>query len=573
MSVDIPTEFHLARIAELFHTVTAETLAAMRDGGPEYQPFAEEIRSQLEALREARLVRVAFVGQYSAGKSTLISALTGRNDIKIDADIATDRAANYDWNDILLTDTPGLYTERADHDAITYQAIAASDLLVFTITSSLFDRLILGNFIRLAYKEGYRRKMLLVVNKMNMEDRPFEELTHNYSQSLTRALAAEGYDLADFRLVFVDAADYLQGLRDHEPDLIELSNFHTFLEALNGFVKEYGVLGRLDTPIRAAMREIERALLSQHADEENRRFFQLLDRMEQRILRARHDMDIEVRRITSELRGKIISRSGQLVVSIGDPKADLSAESDKVELYIANTVGTAQQQLEQRLDERNRELSAEMREVLSSELGQYYLGVIAAGRIDPEHPHQTDNATLRRNFDTLNEVLQKGSNGYLRLAGVAGTTGKAGALEIAGSSAHQGIYAIGKFFGYKFRPWEAVKLTRNIANVAKFVGPVLTLAGVLLDAYDLYMQQENERKLVAAQNQCATTFKEIASDIELQFQRQFEAYKAEVYNPALELIARRRAEALSHQAERSQLFQHLDACRSRLDGLLSQIYE
>lgn len=568
---DTPS-FRLAQIAEAFHAAANETVAVLQEGGPEYEPFAGDIRHQLAALREERLLRVAFVGQYSAGKSTLIAALTGRDDIRIDADIATDRATDYDWNGLLLTDTPGLYTERADHDAITYATIAAADLLVFTITSSLFDRLVLANFLTLAYREGYRQKMLLVVNKMSMENQPFEELVEHYRASLSDALGEAGYKLNDFPVVFVDAADYREGRRQSEPDLIAMSNFGAFIDALNGFVGERGVLGRLDTPIRAALRAVERALLSQQADEQNRRFFQLLDRLEQRILRAQRDSQVELRRLTSDLRGRIIGRSGQLVVQIGDPEADLEAEGRVVELFIADGVAAAQQQLEQRLADRSQELGAELREVLQSDLGQYYLGVIAVSGIDLAHPKQADNTTLRRNVETLNEVLQKGSNGYLRLAGVPGAAGRIGSLQVAGSTAHTWVYSAGKFFGYKFRPWEAVKLTKNIANVAKFVGPALSLVGVLIDAYDLYVQQENERTLTAARNQCATGFKELAADVERQFQEQFAAYTAEVYAPALELIARRRAEAIRDQTERSAFFQRLDGCRGRLGGLLSEIY-
>jgi predicted GTPase len=55
----------------------------------------------------------------------------------IDADIATDKTAPYDWNGIRVIDTPGLFTDRADHDEITYEAIAKADLLVFCLTYML----------------------------------------------------------------------------------------------------------------------------------------------------------------------------------------------------------------------------------------------------------------------------------------------------------------------------------------------------------------------------------------------------------------------------------------------------
>jgi predicted GTPase len=55
-------------------------------------------------------------GEYNAGKSTLLMALTGDPAIEIDADVATDVATEYRWNDILLVDTPGVGVGRDLHD-------------------------------------------------------------------------------------------------------------------------------------------------------------------------------------------------------------------------------------------------------------------------------------------------------------------------------------------------------------------------------------------------------------------------------------------------------------------------
>ena len=62
-------------------------------------------------------IHLVFVGQYSAGKSSIISMLTGRRDIKIGEGITTQKVTKYDWNGIEVIDTPGIHTElRPDHD-------------------------------------------------------------------------------------------------------------------------------------------------------------------------------------------------------------------------------------------------------------------------------------------------------------------------------------------------------------------------------------------------------------------------------------------------------------------------
>ena len=178
---------------------------------------------------------VAFIGQYSAGKSTIISALTGRNDIYIDSDIATDKTTSYDWNGIKLIDTPGLWRGHEDHDEITYDAIEKADLLVFCLTHSLFDSFTLDNFKKLAYNNGYSHKMMLVINKMSQEGGEEEQKITSYYDSLIKSL--EPHRLEEFPICFIDAKDYCEGREDNDDYLLEASRFQTFIDELNKFVK------------------------------------------------------------------------------------------------------------------------------------------------------------------------------------------------------------------------------------------------------------------------------------------------------------------------------------------------
>lgn len=87
--------------------------------------------------------RLVFAGQFSAGKSSIIRALTGMSDIRTGAGITTDSVEAYDWSGIEVVDTPGIHTEkRPDHDRLSYDAIASADMLVFVRrTSSLTQAL------------------------------------------------------------------------------------------------------------------------------------------------------------------------------------------------------------------------------------------------------------------------------------------------------------------------------------------------------------------------------------------------------------------------------------------------
>ena len=223
--------FEAAKVTAKFKNTCQKLDEVLIQGNQEeFNLIQKKLKQELTAYQQEGFISVALVGQYSAGKSTIISALTGKRDIKIDADIATDQTTSYNWNGIKIVDTPGLFTERKDHDAITYDAISKADLLVFCLTSMLFDTITVENFKKLAYEKGYRWKMMILVNKMSDEAGKDEEKIVNYCQSLAEAI--KPYSLDEFPICFIDAKDYCEGIDENADFLIEISRFETFTNAL-----------------------------------------------------------------------------------------------------------------------------------------------------------------------------------------------------------------------------------------------------------------------------------------------------------------------------------------------------
>lgn len=74
-------------------------------------------------------ISLVFAGQYSAGKSTILKALTGISSIATGEKITTQEVQEYEWNGIRVIDTPGIHTTlRPDHDDISYRAISNADM-------------------------------------------------------------------------------------------------------------------------------------------------------------------------------------------------------------------------------------------------------------------------------------------------------------------------------------------------------------------------------------------------------------------------------------------------------------
>ncbi|NLZ64482.1 MAG: hypothetical protein GX902_11810, partial [Lentisphaerae bacterium] len=200
----------------------------------------EEIEKKLAAKDADSRLNIAICGQYSAGKSTLVYALTKDETIKIGQDITTDEVKTYPWNDLLIADTPGIYAGRPDHDERSLNFIQKADLLIYMITIQGFTREIGANFKKLIM-EKYLGKTMLLMNKRNQE--PAENEV-NWRRDTILFLGDE--EIAK-KLYFtiVDIEDYLIGTDENIPELIEESNFENFISQLNLFVKEKGLFGKL----------------------------------------------------------------------------------------------------------------------------------------------------------------------------------------------------------------------------------------------------------------------------------------------------------------------------------------
>lgn len=208
------------------------------------EPF-EEVTINTEGM-----VNIVFVGQYSAGKSSIIKMLTKNEGIEVGAAITTQNYTPYEWNGMYIVDTPGIQTGiREDHDTITAEAIQKADLIVFVVTNELFNPTILNYFHKLAYDMGKAGQMLLVVNKMARGGE-----TSVLLDDLRKVLRQPYKDYTmmsadDFSPSFIDAESYLDSLteedKEMQEELLKVSHYDDFVETLNQFSETRGLYGKL----------------------------------------------------------------------------------------------------------------------------------------------------------------------------------------------------------------------------------------------------------------------------------------------------------------------------------------
>ena len=556
--------FEFGKISEEFSKILEDSKKIVSNYNNE---IVESLAKDIEEIENQKLLTVALIGQYSAGKSTIISALTGNKSIKIDADIATDKTTDYEWNNVLLTDTPGLWTDRKDHDDITYKKIKESDLLIYCLTSDLFDDIILENFKKIAFEEKQKNKMMVVVNKMSMESGEYSELVGNYKKSLNDSL--EPYKIDEFPLCFIDAADYIEGVDENENELKELSHFNDFVKLINIFIKEKGIWAKFSTPIYRTISFIDNSILS-ITSKDNKEFLILINRIEKEVRFKKQLAYNRVAPLIMELSSTIISYSNDITSKIGVESIDFDSMQKEIDIKIKKDIEETQIKIQEVLNEINEELNNTIKELFDSDLGKYVLDSINNSKLNINNVSLIDFTEIMSNFSSISNITGKVAGSVKNFIGAnnAGLILKAKDLA-SGNQAVEIVKNIGHFFGVKFQPWGAINIVKNIGNVANFLGPILSIFAIGMEFANFVKDEENAKKLSRAKQDCYNEFSKISRDIEKQFNNQLESYIKEVFDKILEQIKNLRANMIEEEKTSDSSVLKLKEYKKQLENMLN----
>lgn len=511
----------------------------------------ENLLRELAELKDRSQIKIAFVGQYSSGKSTIISALTGNRNIVIDANVSTDVVSRYEWNNVILMDTPGILAGKKEkHDQETIDALKECDLIVYVLTSQLFDNVIFDNFIDLAYVQKFSDKMLIAINKMSMENGEFEQLCSSYMDSMKDAFKERGYDF-NFNVVFLDAADYIDGKESEDEDFIQLSNFATFINSLNDFIEEKGLIKKeLDTPVR-----VLRKYLSDIAiPEDNQVLLNLLNQYANRIEKFKRDMQRDIKIIFDNFEDESMRKV--LVISDGIGQKDNDELKQDVEHFqheVENELNETIRKVGEEVDRRYLEMQNEFDQFNDKEAFIRYEKNL---ELKIQSPNITDEEKV--NYKKQVSIMKLMSDGANKVGSMAGDGLKnvfSNVSSVSGSALHETVYGIGKFFGYKFGPWEAVNIASKVGKFAKFGVPVIVTA---FDIWQSCRQDKQEEKrwnaIKAAKHQFNEEFRKSLGNVRAQLENEFSKI-IDNYNKVLDDINNQKINLVSLSQKNKQLIQ------------------
>ena len=416
-------------------------------------------------------IKLVFVGQYSAGKSSLIKMLTGE-DVKIGAAITTDKSQEYEWGELEIVDTPGIHTGiRADHDERSYYRIDHAALLIFVVTNEGFDDYVGNHFRKLAVEQKRGKNMVLVVNKMDrtaLGNVP--EQQQIIADDMRKVLTP--YTPEQLYLSFVSTEMYFEGEQESDAELrdiyVEQSGHDQFVENLNAFVASRGVLSKVQTPLETLRTSITKVI----GDPKNQVSDQEIDAAEELLHRRLLEIKDGERRMRSE-----VERLAQTCAN------NIRAEGSNAARII--DMGVTEEEVKQAIDDAQtraedhvRECEREVGDRLSSIGAEIDRGLAA---ID----HSPLSNKLRQSLSIPTEVKSDGISSSpfnpMWVTTKASQASKMG-LSVAGLGKFNfasAVKDVGHLFGVKFAPWGATNIVAGAAKVLGWIGVAYTAYQVL----------------------------------------------------------------------------------------------
>lgn len=494
----------------------------------------------LSLTSDNETLNVVFAGAYSAGKSTLLSLLTGIK-LKTGGGIVTNSTTTLDWQGINVVDTPGIHTElHPDHDAITYEALSHADLVVFVMTSKGFNPHLAAHFQKLANERCKGPEMMLVINKMDESGFTPEKcdlvFNKNFAEALapltkeglyTSFLSTKRWSSAETTMDYVKKEEYLKRSGKDE-----------FMKNLNRFVSDKGLVSRLTTNL-FVLDQILTEVLSEYRSDDDCAdgMREMLTRQRNIIVDSRNNVLDQSRLIVSRERNKVQAWGNEISNSLTSSSSQKEVEGmvrdrmDRANDLYENAV----KELEAVVAQEDKKIAAQFQKLMNTQFGRQIFDMVETRigqlKANPELMRKIEGGANK--LSQFGKILVEMSNGPKAVGGWRNFF-KIG--QASQSQMHNLVLDVGHFFGHKFKPWEAVRVAGRIGQAAKALGAVGAVVGIVAQIWSDNQEQKQEEALLEARNDVRSIFNQAGDVIEMEFDERTQEWVEAKYGTAIDEI-------------------------------------
>lgn len=244
--------------------------------------------------------------------------------------------------------------------------------------------------------------------------------------------------------------------------------------------------------------------------------------------------------------------------------------------FICETCNKVNTQLAALCEQNIAELNEEIEEALSSDAAVYFFNSVSESYSEKRHFFNNREKRLNKvKFEAVKNVVEPIAGKALKAAVKDGAAAKGfliNAKDAAGSPLHLAVKNIGKNLGVKFKPWQAVKIAKNIGNVAKCLGPAMVAFGAFLDAKEMIDEEKRAKEIEKAKVEFREEFNQIRSDLERQYVEELQGMY-DVYDDITRKLQEGRDSVQNSIAADNELLGQLAVIRKNLVSIQGEIFD
>lgn len=544
-----------------------EILGELGDMGVEVQGDLEKVAAAMKSI-ESDVLRIALLGAFSDGKTSVIAAWLGKvmDNMKIDMDESSDRLAIYKPEGLPgqceIVDTPGLFgdkertidNEQVMYEDVTKRYISEAHLIFYVVDAtnplkeshSAIAKWILRDLNKLS-------STIFVINKMDSvtdltEQTLFDEQAKikrdNLKSKLQRAANLSSAELTQLNIVCIASDPNGRGLefwfgkpehyasRSRINDLKAMTsgvlqaNVPAVLIAKTGLDVVCDIVGKKLALAKEQLNNMES--YEQQNREESTRIQQDINQGRSEVKRLAGELYNELQALETQMLGRLRPLSLEDIHSFLEDEIGYTEEGSGYKLHLK----------------------------IKTTIDRFF--------------EQSSAVTSRISLD-INRQLNS-SESFLNAMSERAVNSVSGALKGVSSlspSVIKGtIFAardvLGQLTGVaiKFKPWEAAKLAGAIAKWAGPAGAVISLAA---DGYKAYKANELEQELKQVKDEIAGVIKNAFKDIYTLISHDEEMF--DFFAPQLKVFEKV-VQGMSDSAELIRANQtKIMGVQQRLDGL------
>jgi hypothetical protein len=235
---------------------------------------------------------------------------------------------------------------------------------------------------------------------------------------------------------------------------------------------------------------------------------------------------------------------------------EVNDELQKAQEHVQNYAEKCGQTIEKVITDQMKELEVRVGNILNSEFAKEL-----AARLAHRMQDISSSPEMISKIKTSADISQKMGNFLIENSFKPGGTGAFGGMfnlgQYSGTNAHEVVKIVGHFCGKSFKPWEAVKWTKGVANIGRglaVVGTVLTFALQIKEDVDA---QQLENDLKKSREVVRNGFNDTAKTIEMHFDTATGTYIKKTFDGEFESMDKQLLQLQEMQQTRSDLFENL----------------